>query len=116
MAGIRKEHENRTGNHADHRRQHLEKNLLLRHEIRIETAHGVGVQERQGGEDDDREKSVDKVSEPKLVLGQVLGARGRPQAGTGDDAVVSVAAGIGVAIGEGGETAGDAAEGDEDGV
>ncbi|POO02352.1 hypothetical protein TorRG33x02_021360 [Trema orientale] len=119
MTAIREQHKHTTGDCTDHRRQHLKKNLLLGLELRVETPNGVRVQQRQDRENGQREESVDKITEPEFVLGQVNGGAGvrrRPDSGGGDDPVVDVAVGIGVAVGEASEAAREAAKCDEDGV
>lgn len=115
MASVREQHEQCAGSHPDHRRQNLNQNLLRRLKVRVEATDAVVVQERQHRENDQLKQSMSKVTDPKLVLGHVNLFRGgrRPEPLGGDDGVVALFVGAGVAVGEAGEAAVEGA-GDEE--
>lgn len=116
MAFIRKHHEHRTGNRSDDRRQNLQQDLLRRFELRVKAIDSIRIEKSDHGEHHEREQSMDEVSDPQPIIGQIRRRRrGRPDSGGSDDAVVADAVGAGVAVGEGGEAAIEGADGEESG-
>ncbi|CAL9118226.1 unnamed protein product [Musa textilis] len=115
---VGEEHEDEAGDAAHYRRQHHDQRLLLRNERRVEARHRVVVQQRYHREHHQREGGVDEVRHPQLVLGQVpcagFGVGEEPQPVLGHHAVVDLAVVLDVAVGEGGEAAGEAADEEED--
>jgi len=107
MTIIGENHEHGASNYSNNRRHHLHQKLLAGLEFRIETTHGVGIEQSQHSEHDQRHKSVNEVPEPELIYRQVQGLRRRrrPQPLGGDEAVVALTVTAGVAVGEGSEGA-----------
>ncbi|RRT45146.1 hypothetical protein B296_00055334 [Ensete ventricosum] len=115
---VGEEHEDEAGDAAHCRRQHHDQRLLLRDQRRVEARHRVVVQQRYHREHHQREGGVDEVRHPQLVLGQVpcagIGVGEEPQPVLGHHAVVDLAIVPDVAVGEGGEAAGEAADEEKD--
>ena len=115
MAVIREHHEHVPGDGTNDRREHGHHGALAELERRVEAGDGVGVEERDGGEHEQRQRGVDEVPRAEAVRRQVPGGgvrvgREGAEAPRRHHAVVDAAVGAHVAVGEGGEGAGGAAE------
>uniref|UniRef100_K4AEY6 Uncharacterized protein n=1 Tax=Setaria italica TaxID=4555 RepID=K4AEY6_SETIT len=115
VAVVGEHHEHVPSGAADDGGEHGHHGALADLQRRVQAGHGVGVQERDGGEHQQRQRGVDEVprAEPvrRQVPGRRVGVRGEGVEATArDDAVVDAAVGAHVAVGEGGEGAEAAAE------
>lgn len=114
---VREKNEDRTGNRPYDRWHGHQQNLLRGLERRVEALHRVRVQKGHSRKHDQREKCMNKVPKPKPISQKILRGRWRrirPKALSSCNAIVCLPLAIGIAIGERGEAAREAANGDQD--
>lgn len=114
MSLVREKDEYSPSNRPHNRRQNHQQHLLRRLERRVVAAHAVGVQKHHDPENHQCAKRVHKVPDPKPVRREVSRRGIRPEADSRRNSVARHPVSINVAVGEGGEAAGEAAGGDQD--